>query len=163
MSMQDWAHFAGLQSAAAEQQDPGKALSWVHFQTHLWQRFFAIQLELPAAERAAQAALAQLPAAERLAEGAGSGAASQAETPTPVELTAVLMPVEAAESSVVVGLPSAVDVCRTGSALCIHVDAACLAQTSPAGLVQKTASDAIRCNQHMWSSCALVQQALWHL
>ena len=92
-----------------------------------------------------------------------AGAASQAETPTPVELTAVLMPVEAAESSVVVGLPSAVDVCRTGSALCIHVDAACLAQTSPAGLVQKTASDAIRCNQHMWSSCALVQQALWHL
>ena len=102
----------------------------MHFQTHLWQRFFAIQLELPAAERAAQAALAQLPAAERLAEGAGSEAASQAQTPTPVEPTAVLMPVEAAESPAVVRLPPAVDVCRTGSALCMCVDAAWSAHTS---------------------------------
>ena len=118
--MQDWAHFAGLQSAAAEQQDPGKALSWVHFQTHLWQRFFAIQLELPAAERAAQAALAQLPAAERQAEGAGSGAASQAGTPTPMEPIAMLMPVEEAESSVVVRLPSAGDG-RLGRQCSVHV------------------------------------------
>ena len=102
--MQDWAHCAGLQSAAAEQQDPGKALSWVHFQTHLWQRFFAIQLELPAAERAAQAALAQLPAAERPAEAAGSGAISEAGTSTSVKPTAM----------------SAVDVHQTGSALCMH-------------------------------------------
>lgn len=118
--MQDWAHFAGLQSAAAEQQDPGKALSWVHFQTHLWQRFFAIQLELPAAERAVQAALAQLPAAERPAEAAGSGAISEAGTSTSVKPTAVRMPVEAVEPSVVVRLLSAVDVHQTGSALCMH-------------------------------------------
>ena len=161
--MQDWAHFAGLQSAAAEQQDPGKALSWVHFQTHLWQRFFAIQLELPAAERAAQAALAQLPAAERRAEGAGSAVASQAETSTPVDPNAVLMPVEAADSSVVVRLPSALDVRRSGTALCMYVDAAWSAHTSQAGFAQMTVLHAIRCSQHMCSSSALMQQALWRL